>query len=599
MSSSDITPTVYAVLSERDRSRFATLIVAAIVIISCIPIMLGFTAFHQVHDTVFHLYRIDGIAQGLRDGQLPVLMQTLQIKGYGYPVSICYGDLFLYIPAVFRLLGFSMHASYGLFIVLINTFCAASTYYVFKRIFGERRVAVLSCALWTLSPYRLIIDTYLRGAVGELLALSFFPIIFYGLYSIIWYQSRGASRFGWLWCAMGVAAIVYSHILSIMMAFLVFFPILVIGLIQNGDKKVLGNIILSAVVCLALSLAFIVPFLDFYSSVEMQVNMQSGIAKQSFAYDMAVQPAQLFELFPDVQQWSLPGTSLNEMPYGIGWNLLFAIPLWCTICFLPALRSSFSRNAYRFGLLILALVGVFTWMTTVYFPWKYDSVELIGKLLSVLATIQFPWRLIGPVSFLLTILLSLSVSFLSKSRANRVTTPLVIAVMALSCVEAGFGATSFLNHSLALGENYSESDLTFGVMNGEYLPANVELEALLNDESVDVVASPGVEVKDEPTNSGTSYRVNIESSADGGLITIPRLMYPQYRATANSGQEFAISSNRNGLIQVEIPGQFSGEVLIEFVVPKIWRLSEAFSFIVLLAMLAKILLYRFVSRSAD
>ena len=153
-------------LTSSERRRLVVLAICFTVVIASIPIFTSHILRVYPHDLVFHLYRIDGIAQGLREGQLPVRIQSTQISGLGYPVSVCYGDLFLYFPALLRLLGLSMRASYALFIVVVNAFCAIVTYVTCKRMFRSYSVALMGCVLWTLSPYRLLIDVWLRAAVS-------------------------------------------------------------------------------------------------------------------------------------------------------------------------------------------------------------------------------------------------------------------------------------------------------------------------------------------------------------------------------------------------------------------------------------------------
>ena len=52
------------------------------------------------HDLLFHLFRIDGIADGLQSGQFPVRLYGNDLNGYGYGVSMFYPELFLYVPAL-------------------------------------------------------------------------------------------------------------------------------------------------------------------------------------------------------------------------------------------------------------------------------------------------------------------------------------------------------------------------------------------------------------------------------------------------------------------------------------------------------------------
>ena len=161
-------------LSGTDKRRLAALAVFFIIAISCIPVLLSSIPRIHPHDLVFHLYRIDGIAQGLREGQFPVRMQSTQVFGLGYPVSVFYGDLFLYFPALLRLLGMSVRASYALFIVAVNTFCASVTYITCKRMFRSYSVALLGCALCPLSLS--LVDRYVAaGGSWRILGSLLFP----------------------------------------------------------------------------------------------------------------------------------------------------------------------------------------------------------------------------------------------------------------------------------------------------------------------------------------------------------------------------------------------------------------------------------------
>ena len=82
----------------------------------------------QGHDMNFQLYRIEGIKDGLLSGQFPVRIHPTHANGYGYATPVLYPELFLYIPAVFRLMGMSVVGSFQLFLLLINTATAFIMY---------------------------------------------------------------------------------------------------------------------------------------------------------------------------------------------------------------------------------------------------------------------------------------------------------------------------------------------------------------------------------------------------------------------------------------------------------------------------------------
>lgn len=55
---------------------------------------------------MFYLMWIESIAQEIKDGILFVHMNVMINDDYGYPMLVFYGDLFLYIPALLKLVVF-------------------------------------------------------------------------------------------------------------------------------------------------------------------------------------------------------------------------------------------------------------------------------------------------------------------------------------------------------------------------------------------------------------------------------------------------------------------------------------------------------------
>ncbi len=58
----------------------------------CISLPLFYRGMNIGHDGMFHQVRIDGIAEELSYGNFPVRIQSLWMEGYGYPISVYYGD---------------------------------------------------------------------------------------------------------------------------------------------------------------------------------------------------------------------------------------------------------------------------------------------------------------------------------------------------------------------------------------------------------------------------------------------------------------------------------------------------------------------------
>ena len=103
------------------------------------------------HDLNFHLMRIEGLKDGLLSGAFPVKIQPTWCNNNGYAVGIFYGDLFLYIPAMFRILGVPSNTAYKLYLFLINILTVIISYISFKKLSKDKLIGVLGCALYTLS----------------------------------------------------------------------------------------------------------------------------------------------------------------------------------------------------------------------------------------------------------------------------------------------------------------------------------------------------------------------------------------------------------------------------------------------------------------
>ena len=141
------------------------------------------------HDLMSHLNRIEGLAQGMQDGQFPVKIQLFWLMCRGYATSVFHGDLFLYFPAVLRFLGVSVQGAYKCYVVAVNLATAAISCFCLGKMLQNRWAGLL----YTMSGYQLI-SLYIRAAVGEYTAMAFLPLIVYGLWLIFSASRRTLSQ---------------------------------------------------------------------------------------------------------------------------------------------------------------------------------------------------------------------------------------------------------------------------------------------------------------------------------------------------------------------------------------------------------------------
>lgn len=140
--------------------------IAVIALIAGMPLMMN--GLFKQQDLIFHLNRIEGIKEGLASAKdFPVRIQPQWLNGHGYPVSIFYGDFWLYFPALLRLVGISVQDSYKVFILFVNLATAWLSYFCFSKMGGNRRAGLAGAAIYTLNLYRLT-NIYVRARWGSL-----------------------------------------------------------------------------------------------------------------------------------------------------------------------------------------------------------------------------------------------------------------------------------------------------------------------------------------------------------------------------------------------------------------------------------------------
>lgn len=551
------------------KSKGIILILLIFDFIACLPLFMDYLP--AGHDLVFHLYRIEGIAEGIRQGQGIVRLQSSQLNGFGYPVSIMYGDIFLYPVAFLRLLGLSVISCYRVYVFVINSITMILAYVVAKKISQSYAIALLASSLWTLSPYRLG-DVYLRGSLGEYTALMFAPVIIYGLYCIFIassYSQKNSNAY--LWLSIGTVGVVVTHVLSVILIGFVLVIPFIVCLFMRHDKFVLKQLGLSFLFIILLSLFFVVPFADYYLTMPMVVTENHTDQSRIAAAQHAVEPPQLFTLFSQMTGGSnaLDSGINGEMPFSIGWAIWLSVAL-----FVFALVAAKINNKYIIPITLLCVAVVVAWMTTVFFPWQ-RHLPFGNTIISFISSIQFPWRFIGPLTILLIVVGCCGIVFIRQTEFKTIAPICITVLIGLSALEGGVATSSFINLATPI-QSFSTSasdSATFGIMAGEYLPANVDRERLIAAiQSNDYPVAVGAAV-DSYEKNGTTVTLSITSSGENGTVDLPLLWYKYYRVQTASGQSCDTSVGPNGVIRLIIPHGFSDTVTIFFSEPVIWKIS--------------------------
>ncbi len=564
--------------------RGSVLCIGLIVLFACVPLMTNYLLSGQ--DLTFHLMRIEGLAEGLKQGQFPVKMQPVWLNDYGYPVSTMYGDLFLYVPAVLRIIGFSLQASYKIYLVMIQIITAINTYLCCKEIAEDRKLGVVGCFLYVFATNRMT-NIYYRAAVGEYTALAFLPLVFLGLFYLLGEKERtkAEQKKVFFLLVMGYTFMLESHMLSFNIA-IVFSIIYCLF----HFKKFLQNfwfLVKTALITIGLNLGFLVPMADYMISHDMKVKYASQIENMQ---EHGLFLSQLFQMFRFPV--SLSGNVMNgvggDMAIGIGlvYMLMLALFVWELCCCFWRKKKGLANGGMIqtepvriFVIFLLCLV-----MSCYFFPWH--AISKIPVLGSILTPYQFAWRFIGIATFLGVILTMYALKALEKLTDRTIKVAAIVVLGTLTLIGSQYLMDNKVSDSTARTKVTSSASIyTAGaVANGEYLFVENSAMAIIDQQPVPA---------DETAVSITSYekknsRISMECenlTDEVQQVKVSFLDYKGFVATdKTTGEKLDTTCDEQHILTVLLPAGYQGTVQVCFRQPWYWRVAEIVSLAVLIAL---------------
>ena len=243
-------------------------------------------------DLFFHLSRIEGMAATIKAGYFPARNQLFWLQDYGYGTGFFYPDLFLYIPAMIRCLGFSVLEAYKIFIILVNFCSLLAFYYAAKEISRNETCGFLSALAAAFTVFRLI-DMYGRAAVGEIQAFIFAPFIILGLYEI--YNGHPEK---WYHFAFGFWGICNCHLISLSMAVGLTAAVVLFEIKKMiRDKAIFFAFLKSVGVVVCLMLVFAAAMMEQLSAGNLVINVLTSSKVGTISEKLMIPLDHLFYFF--------------------------------------------------------------------------------------------------------------------------------------------------------------------------------------------------------------------------------------------------------------------------------------------------------------
>jgi|GEM_PF-845422 len=259
----------------KDKNHFASSNIAktfGVTLIGIVSILLlcmnmykmdGYYASGADIDT--HVARIYSLYEDITNGIFPAKIHTSMLDGYGYGIGFFYSDFFLYVPALFLILGFSVNTAIKAYITMCYLFMYFNTYAAAKMLTRKRMTSVIAAEMALLST-RFANQLFDDAGFGSAMAMAFVSITTAGLIYLLEAEDKKKERTGMIALIYGYCGIIFSHTIS---AYLMVFVCVLVSIFYL--KKIIKNpmkilkILISAIVTLLITAEFWIPALEQYT----------------------------------------------------------------------------------------------------------------------------------------------------------------------------------------------------------------------------------------------------------------------------------------------------------------------------------------------
>lgn len=346
----------------------------SIIIVVLFGIIAGLPLLHEglipTHDGEYHIIRFFLFNEAFNDGNLYPRWTNILNNGFGVPLFTFVYPFPNYIAVFLHSLGVSFIDSFG-FEMFAAILIGAIFFYLWTKEFWGRLGGIVSSVFYTFSPYHFV-DIYIRGSVGEVWALAFFP-------AFLWAYTRFAeSKRGifMVFSSICLALIIFSHNILALMFFFFCLSYAALLIYRNKNKRYLiHNTFYLILLGLGLSAIFWMP------------------AIYETKYVTGLQIFDVASHFPDLYQLIIPswgsgfsGTSFqNELSFQIGIANLISVFLSLVIVFF-LLKTKFKKTLF--------VIFFLTWFFLILFL-MLDISKPIWVVILFMNYFQFPWRLLS------------------------------------------------------------------------------------------------------------------------------------------------------------------------------------------------------------
>jgi len=347
--------------------------------------------YFDTQDGGWAVVRLSEMERELKDFQIPPRWAGFLNHGYGYPLFSFTYPFPYYLGIVFRLISFNYVDTIKI-LFITSVFVSGLFMYLLGLKLGNPLTAFASALIYLTVPYRLS-NLYTRGSLGESLAIGLFPLLI--LTVINFTRKPSVLRFALSSIVFGILILTHNVLA------LLFAPIYLVLLIwftvdsKNISKSSLLYTILHPLAGICLVSYFVIPAL---------------LEKKFIALSQIPLADKALNTIPILTLLSPSGYSdTPSLQVGI-FHLMIII-----FILLLLITNRIHRKYKKLAITVSILVFICLFLT--------QNISLIIWSIPPLSFVDFPWRILGPLSFLISFI----VLVVSQNRFSS----LIITVLAI------------------------------------------------------------------------------------------------------------------------------------------------------------------------
>ena len=495
--------------------------ISPLIIVGLFGFIAGLTLLHKglppTHDGEYHVIRFYEFYQTLQDGSWYPRWAPDLNNGYGVPLFNYVYPLPNYFTSIFHFFGFSFIDSFKLN-MFFASILGAVFFYLWSREFWGRMGGIVSSVFYTFSPYHFL-DIYIRGSVGEVWALAFFPAFLWSTTRFI----KDKQRIFFVSSSVFLSLIIFSHNILTLMFLPFALSYIVFLLYQEKEKRYLMlNTFYIILLGLGLSAIFWLPAL-----LERQ-------------YVTGLQVFDFSAHFPDLYQLIIPSWGSGFSAGGLGNQLSFQIGIAnLAAVFISVLVFLVYRKKNEKSLIIIFFV---VWFILIFFLMLKVS-EPVWEHISFMNYFQFPWRFLS-LEILIASFLAGSIVYLWPRKLLAIS--LIILSFSLGIAYAKPAYYHYRN------DNYYLTRSNF--IDGTNSPGNafntVFLKTIPKKEREKAVFLRGNGRIEQKTVKSTMYVFNIKAESNSEIL-VNTAYFPGWKVYV--GESEVKIKDRSGIISFFLP----------------------------------------------